>query len=703
MKQKIFFLAAAALLAVTPGLRAQHIGPDGLHHCGTDHAMAEAFAANPGLKTQFDLLQQQAEEQDRIAYQNGYRETDARSMPPVYIIPIVFHVIHDYGAENISDAQILDQVRILNEDFRKQNADTTIIVPAFQGIAADAEIEFRLANLDPNGNCTNGIDRIYSYETYVGDDGSKLNSWPRSDYLNVWVVKNINSGAAGYAYLPGGAPSAAVDGIIILSQYVGSIGTGNVSTSRALTHEIGHFLNLQHVWGSSNNPNVSCGNDGVTDTPVTEGWTSCNLTSNDECNPGIEENVQNFMEYAYCSRMFTQGQRTRMRAALNASAGSRNNLWTASNLTSTGTSGSPVTCSPEADFLPVAKVYICPGASVTFTDMSSNATPTSWNWSFPGGTPSSSTVQNPTIQYNTPGVYAVTLTSSNSAGSNMVTRTGHVTVLASAAQFSTWNYVEDVENNTTFTSDWTIVNPQGNGWARSTTAAVNGVASARLTNTSSMLGTVDEMISPTIDFSAMQNPVFTFKVAFCQRVNWDQSLTADKLKVFTSVDCGQTWQQRYLKTGATLSTRSATNTSFVPTSSQWRTETINISSVVTAPNVRIKFQFTSDGGNNIYIDDINIQGTTGVESPDAGISQFSVFPNPAQDNTMISFSLQDQEQVNLQLIDMTGREVMNVYSGDLAAGQHMMPVNTAELSSGIYFIRMSTADGRNVTQKLVVE
>ena len=529
MKQKIFFLAAAALLAVTPGLRAQHIGPDGLHHCGTDHAMAEAFAANPGLKTQFDLLQQQAEEQDRIAYQNGYRETDARSMPPVYIIPIVFHVIHDYGAENISDAQILDQVRILNEDFRKQNADTTIIVPAFQGIAADAEIEFRLANLDPNGNCTNGIDRIYSYETYVGDDGSKLNSWPRSDYLNVWVVKNINSGAAGYAYLPGGAPSAAVDGIIILSQYVGSIGTGNVSTSRALTHEIGHFLNLQHVWGSSNNPNVSCGNDGVTDTPVTEGWTSCNLTSNDECNPGIEENVQNFMEYAYCSRMFTQGQRTRMRAALNASAGSRNNLWTASNLTSTGTSGSPVTCSPEADFLPVAKVYICPGASVTFTDMSSNATPTSWNWSFPGGTPSSSTVQNPTIQYNTPGVYAVTLTSSNSAGSNMVTRTGHVTVLASAAQFSTWNYVEDVENNTTFTSDWTIVNPQGNGWARSTTAAVNGVASARLTNTSSMLGTVDEMISPTIDFSAMQNPVFTFKVAFCQRVNWDQSLTADKL------------------------------------------------------------------------------------------------------------------------------------------------------------------------------
>lgn len=703
MKQKFFFLAAAALLAVTPGLRAQHIGPDGLHHCGTDHAMAEAFAANPGLKAQFELLQQQAEEQDRIAYQDGYRETDARSMPPVYIIPVVFHIIHDYGAENISDAQVLDQMRILNEDFRKQNADTTLIVPAFQGIAADAEIEFRLANLDPNGNCTNGIDRIYSYETYVGDDGSKLNSWPRSDYLNVWVVKNINSGAAGYAYLPGGAPSAAVDGIIILSQYVGSIGTGNVSTSRALTHEIGHFLNLQHVWGSSNNPNVSCGNDGVTDTPVTEGWTSCNLTSNDECNPGIEENVQNFMEYAYCSRMFTQGQRTRMRAALNASAGSRNNLWTASNLTSTGTSGSPVTCSPEADFLPVAKVYVCPGASVTFTDMSSNATPTSWNWSFPGGTPSSSTVQNPTIQYNTPGVYAVTLTSANSAGSNMVTRTGHVTVLSSAAQFSTWNYVEDVENNTTFTSDWTIVNPQGNGWARSTTAAVNGVASARLTNTSSMLGTIDEMISPTIDFSAMQNPVFTFKVAFCQRVNWDQSLTADKLKVFTSVDCGQTWQQRYLKTGATLSTRSATNTSFVPTSSQWRTETINISSVITAPNVRIKFQFSSDGGNNIYIDDINIQGTTGVDSPDAGISQFSVFPNPAQDNTMISFSLQDQEQVNLQLIDMTGREVMNVYSGELAAGQHMMPVNTAELSSGIYFIRLSTAEGRNVTQKLVVE
>ena len=191
------------------------------------------------------------------------------------------------------------------------------IVSVFKPIAADCEIEFRLANIDPNGNCTNGIERIPSILTYNADDNSKLDPWPSNQYLNVWVVSDLgNSGAAAYAYYPGTAP-AGKDGVIAIHGYIGSIGTGSLGRSRVLTHEIGHCLNLAHVWGSTNNPGVACGDDGVNDTPITKGWTACNLNGS-VCNPPAIENVQNYMEYSYCCNMFTEGQKTRMRAALNS-------------------------------------------------------------------------------------------------------------------------------------------------------------------------------------------------------------------------------------------------------------------------------------------------------------------------------------------------------------------------------------------------
>ena len=122
------------------------------------------------------------------------------------------------------------------------------------------------------------------------------------------------AGLAGYAYKPGVVDGFLypLDGIIILSNYIGSIGTSSYTTSRALTHEIGHYLSLSHLWGDTNSPGAACGDDGILDTPETMGWTTCQLTNNDVCVPGTPENVQNYMEYAYCQRMFTFGQRDAM-------------------------------------------------------------------------------------------------------------------------------------------------------------------------------------------------------------------------------------------------------------------------------------------------------------------------------------------------------------------------------------------------------
>lgn len=267
-------------------------------HCYTTEMDNEMALTNP------DMLRQR---QNLEAFIQQYGKVERRNNSVVYVIPIVFHILHNYGEENISDAQVLDQVRILNRDFRRTNADTVNIVPAFQGMAADIEVEFRLPSIDPNGNCTNGIDRVQTMLTYSANNQSKINGWPNNKYLNVWVANSLeNTGAAAYAHYPGG--NNAVDGIMNLHSYLGSIGTSSEGRSRTLTHEIGHYLNLAHVWGSTNSPGVACGDDNVSDTPETKGWSSC-VPTGSLCNPPIVENVQNYMEYSFCEYMFTEGQK----------------------------------------------------------------------------------------------------------------------------------------------------------------------------------------------------------------------------------------------------------------------------------------------------------------------------------------------------------------------------------------------------------
>ncbi len=224
-------LMAFSYLFASRNLKAQEPAP-----CSTDQAMKEFIQNNPQAIQRMNNFEQFAAQ-----FKVQHKTTGTG---PDYIIPVVFHVIHNYGSENISDAQIIDGVNAMNEDFRKLNEDTSAIVNAFLGIAADTKIEFRLAKLDPNGNCTNGIERIASTKTYNADNSSKFNPWPRNKYLNIWTVYNLASGAAGYAYYASGNPSPAIDGIIILADYVGTIGTGTKTRSVALSHEAAHCFNL---------------------------------------------------------------------------------------------------------------------------------------------------------------------------------------------------------------------------------------------------------------------------------------------------------------------------------------------------------------------------------------------------------------------------------------------------------------------------
>ena len=262
------------------------------------------------------------------------------------IIPVVFHVLHEGNPvgvnENISKEQIEDAIRIMNEDYSATNEDIENVIEEFEGIIGDVGVVYKLAKLDPNGNCTEGITRTYWEGTSSADDDVKqVIFWDDASYLNIWVVKNIDAsiGAAAYTYVPATGGPSFRHGIIANNEYVGSIGTGTTwDGSHTLTHECGHFFNLEHTWaewasvGLASNCNED---DFVLDTPNCIGSTSnCVLTSS-SCNS--LDNIQNFMDYSSCSSMFTQGQVSRMQASLNSSVGDRVDLWQEDNLWETGT------------------------------------------------------------------------------------------------------------------------------------------------------------------------------------------------------------------------------------------------------------------------------------------------------------------------------------------------------------------------------
>ena len=681
------------VLATLCGFSNVYAQGEAVKQCGTPHYTEADFQQNPQLKQSYEELEQFTQE-----YTENYASMKQQST--TYVIPVVFHIIHTYSANFISDAQVHDALRIINEDFSMTNADISQVHSAFQSITADAEVEFRLARIDPNGNCTNGITRTYSELTYTAHDNVKsLIMWDQSKYLNVWVVQTISSGAGGYAYYPNNS-TIPVDGIVIRNAQFGSIGTSGSSASRSLSHEIGHYLNLRHTWGNSNNPGLpsNCNDDDlVLDTPNTIGNTSCNLNAT-SCNS--LDNAQNFMEYTFCERMFTQGQKVRMHAALNSFAANRNNLHTLANLVATGTDDNfvPTPCVPIADFQTEAS-FICEGATVTFNDFSWAGDIDTYNWSFPGGTPSTSIDPNPTVTYNTAGVYPVTLTVSNAAGSNTKTKADVVHVRPAAAPYWAPAF-ESFENITSVPNgDYLVQNEGGNGWEHTGLAAYTGSSSVRIYNYSgNVSGKSDVLITPSYNLTYVSGATLKFKLAFAVR----STGSTDNLKVYASSTCGQFWSQRLSKSGSALATWGLVTNNFVPTApNQWREESVNISSALFSgqPNVSFKFEYNHDTGNNIYIDDINIDGLTSAGGT-IETTGMNIFPNPAATTTRVEFTLDKEDYVIVRLLDVLGREIKTIAEGKLPSGEHYTEINDLDVA-GVYFVKLIIGQDE-VVNKLVV-
>ena len=254
----------------------------------------------------------------------------------IVVIPVVVHVVYRTSAENVSAAQIQSQIDVLNEDFRRLNADISNVPTEFSAAVTDARIEFRLAQRDPNCNSTSGITRTNTTATSFGFNPSaatatarnpvKFSSsggqdgWPSDQYLNLWVC-NISGGILGYASFPsdlGARP--AEDGVVIDYESFGNTGTATspFDLGRTATHEIGHWVNLRHIWGDDQNQVNTCsGSDLVDDTP-NQGVENYGCPTHPQNSCGSNDMFMNYLDYVddNCMIMFTNGQSDRMDAVL---------------------------------------------------------------------------------------------------------------------------------------------------------------------------------------------------------------------------------------------------------------------------------------------------------------------------------------------------------------------------------------------------
>ena len=634
----------------------------------------------------------------------------------VYKIPVVFHVLHNGGVENISDEQIFDCLDILNRDYRLLNQDANNVHPEFQGMPADIEVEFLLATKAPNGQCFKGITRTLSAMSYDGADGGLQvdaivagndvfnGAWPGNKYLNVFICGDIG-GAAGYTTNPSGwSASQMTNGIWVLHDYVGSIGTSSVGTSRTLTHEVGHWLNLSHTWGSNNNPGnaSSCStDDNVQDTPNCIGVQACIMSSN-TCNSDnaywgfdIRDNIENYMDYSYCSKMFTQGQKTRMRTALQSNNTGRANVISAANLVAVGAGTAPYLC--KADFSST-RTTICVGDTLQFTDESYNLV-NGWNWVFTGGTPATSTSQNPIVVYNSPGVYNVSLTATDGGTNDSETKNNFIRVLPAPATIPFWEGFESYASLNNLIN-WEVINQENNNaFTIENTTGYSGNQCAKLVNFGQAPSNIDELISSPIDLSVVPaNGTVTLSFRYSYR----KKLAADYeyLKVFITGDCGENWVQRKTLGGTQLSSI-ALATSWKPsTQADWTTvHMTNVTSNYFEQNFRVKFRFEGEGGNNFYLDDINLYGGSpsntivlGINE-DQNLNNITLYPNPVQDELSLEYNATSASELTVSILDMAGK-LIQAHRIQSNAGQNIIMMDTKELAAGKYTLLLQGNSGK---------
>jgi PKD repeat protein len=652
-------------------------------------AQVDALAQNPwcGVKSHTHST---IENKDNSEFEEFYRQrlshqNEANKRTAEYIIPVVFHIIHQGGVENINDEEIIGLVEQINQDFSLNNRDTNLIQAPFKDKAADCQIEFRLAKIDENGNCTNGITRTFSGKTedvrdYGGNNVKTLIRWDQDMYLNIWVVKSILSSGEGitlgYAYYPGQGGSN--DGIVMRHDQM---------NSNTLTHEIGHYLNLKHTFD-----NGCFSGDNVDDTPPAakanfgcpKGRNSC---TNDS--PDLIDQIENYMDYSDCSAMFTNGQKVRMQSAIDFY---RSELVSDDNLKATGVKGDDIVTKPNANFDADLRIA-CAGEEIQFVysgcDHSESG---NLAWSFSGPEELTSSEVNPAVTFNKPGVYNVSLTVTNSKGTDKKTSEAYITILSKDDK-----YLDPFFNNfnAQLPSDYTFSGmPENFSWQWSENGK-NGSGCLFVPNFGKGRPSYQaSFVTPMFSIINLEDQTLAYDISYA-RINAESN---DLLNIQVSLDCGQTWRLISSETAKRFETTFERSYAYVPTEDEhWQRKEIDLSRYEKY-DLLVKFEFTSKNGNNIYIDNINLGNVELGLNPISSHNGFEIYPNPSNQTSLVSITTKkDLSNGFLTVCDISGREIQK-----LKLHGNSITFETKAFDSGLYLVTIEK-EGLIATKRLIIE
>lgn len=626
------FLLLTCLLS-----KAQHIHTD---RCGTGIVMEQYFRQFPAYRKTFeerlDQLRKQAVLRKEI-------QADARVQASLQV-PVVFHVLLPNPAQ-VTDAQLLGQLKTINDDFSGSNADSVNIPAAFKDRFGKSQISFCLAQRNPLDEPTSGIVRkTYTVGSspglgdpvkYTALGGS--DAWDPGRFLNIWVTE-ISGGTLGYSFLPGtpGLPAQEM-GLVLNYRYTGNSGTATApfNLGRTATHELGHFFGLQHIWGAAENTRSCSDSDGVSDTPNqdTANFGTPVFPKTDACTPSAPGVMfMNYMDYVNdaAMMMFTQGQAALMETAL-INSSDRSGLLQSNGCTA------PVIYPLDARV--VAGVNISDGAvlcsgsfspSITIRN-SGTTTLTSFSAGYilNGGTPQSTTFNVTLASYTqtnillpavnlTPGAHTLLVfvaTPNGGADNNLANDTVRISFSVNAPM--PLPVTEGFESGTV-PGNWYLRSTGNTNWQITNSAAHTGTHSIYFPNfETDEPGKAADMVLPAATLNGADSISLKFFVAAAIYNN----TYLDTLQVLVSTDCGATLTSVYKKWGSTLVTAPATSDAFFPNATQWREEQIDLSAFRNSGTIQVFFRNINQFGNNIFLDDISLNG---FNFPDNNATLFTI-------------------------------------------------------------------------------
>lgn len=719
------------------------------HRCGTQFILDEAVNKDPKVK----LRMQASREQINKRFNDVLQQQRILQTQTTITIPVVVHVILS-NPSLVTDAQIQSQIDVLNADYGGKNADSIRIPAAFKSLFGKGNLQFCLARRDPSGEGTNGIVRVASSTISIPGDGDPVkytcqggsDAWDPTKYLNIWVCE-MESGFLGYAYqasLSLNDVPLSERGFVNNFEAFGKGGTALApyNQGRTATHEIGHFFDLDHIWGPNNCDGAqSCtDDDGIADTPrqfdCTFGAPAADSIITDICTttaPGIM--WMNYMDYVDDRAMvlYTPQQHAKMEASLAAVS------WMQTLATSDGCT--PVTavnrdalfvrfvttgagpCSSAQSFVytcsnsyqPVVRIKNAGTTAITALTITARfgtgaAVVTNWTGNLASLSSTDITLATMPLGAGTNANLTVYTSNPNgSADQRLANDTGRIAGVVFPV--GTLPLAEGFESTSFPPNNWQRINPDNAlTWERSTAAAKTGSASLFINNFDyDVNGSRDNMISPLLEVRGKDSAFLTFQVAaamFTDPLN-AAGVPVDTLEIFVTDDCGQTLRSVYKKWGQELITTGnvSIQDAFVPAADEWRKDSVFLGnfSNTTAQYIQVVFRNTSNFENNLYIDDINI--TAKDVNPNLKSKGILVTPNPFVQSFAIQYYDPPQNLEYINVYNQVGQLVWQRRLSYQLPGNRTAPnyieVNLGNLNSGIYHVQIVYRSKKTDTFKVI--